>query len=350
MIDFNDLVRRALQEGAGDIHLKVGVPPSIRVAGHLQRLGEEIVDEKSMLSIVETMAGKKNLLQLRDTRDIDILHQAGSLCRLRVNIFLQSGTLALSARVIPRDVPILEELGFSDAVVSRMTSLREGLFLVTGPTNAGKSTTIAALIDAFAMKGNLHVVTIEDPVEFLFPRYAKSLVDQRQIGRDTPNFRTAITDTFREDPDIIVIGEMRDPDTLCAAIEAAETGRLVISTFHTASAVSTITRIVSSFSESQRSRIRNALASILKGIVSQYLLPSTDRKTRVLAYESLFTTSAMRKHIRDDRFNQLENVIQLTRGKGGRENNSMADSIAALVKEKRVLYTEIPEEFKKMQM
>jgi len=349
-MDFNALVREALQQGAGDIHLKVGVPPSIRVAGHLQRLDAPALDDRTMLSIVESMAGRNKMLQLRECKDMDILYQAGTYCRLRVNIFLQSGSLALSARVIPRDLPILGELGFSEAVVDRMTGLREGLFLVTGPTNAGKSTTIAALVDAFAIRGNLHVVTIEDPVEFIFPRYERSLVDQRQVGRDTPSFRTAITDTFREDPDIIVIGEMRDPDTLSAALEAAETGRLVISTFHTSSAVSTISRIVSSFPEAQRPRIRNAVASILKGVVSQYLLPSTDRRTRVLAFESLFTTSAMRKHIRDDRFSQLENVIQLTKGKGNGENCSMADSVARLVKEKRVLFTEIPEEFKKMQL
>lgn len=345
-----EIVKLALAESAGDIHLKPFSKPSIRVAGALRHLDAGEISEKEMLSVVESILNKRQLNELKEERCVDVIHDIDRVCRLRINVFFQKGRPALSARVVPREIPVLEDLGYPDPVVKRISGLKEGLFLVTGPTNAGKSTTIASVVDNFAIKGNCHVITLEDPVEFIYPKYAKSLVDQRQVGRDTPDFVSGLTDALRQGPDVLVIGEMRDPATLDMAIKAASSGLLVISTFHTPSAIGTIARIVNSFPGYQRTRIRNTLASILKGVTAQMLLTATDRKSRVLAYESLFVNSAAAKLIRDDKLNQLETVMQLSRGKTGGENCLMADTIGGLVKENKVLYTDIPEEFRKVRM
>jgi twitching motility protein PilT len=346
-MDLKEIVKKALELNAGDIHIKAGSIPTMRIVRNIVKCPEfETPSNRDIMALIEKVLSKSELLNFKKNRDADVLYEIKGLCSLRINFFFQRRGLGLSARIIPGNIRPLQDLGYSEEAVKSIQALKKGLFLVTGPTNAGKTTTVSSIIDCFAKAGNYHIITLEDPVEFSFKKYNSSMVRQHQIGRDTPSFIQGINDALRQSPDLLVIGEMRDPDTIAGALYAAETGCLVISSFHTSSVNSTISRLISSFSSSRRDTIRHTLASVLQGISCQALLCSADKKSMVLAYETLFVNNAVRKVIREDRLNQLDTTMQLSRSKKNSANITMNDTVAKLLKEKKILYSSVPEEMR----
>lgn len=346
-MEIKSIVKKALELNAGDIHIKAGSVPTMRVVGGIVKCSDfEAPDNMQLMKLIEGILSKKELLDFKKNRDADILYEIKGLCSLRINFFFQRKGLALSARIVPNNIRHLDSLGYSESVIKNILRLKSGLFLVTGPTNAGKTTTVTSIVDSFAIKGNYHIITLEDPIEYKFPRYTGSMVRQRQVGRDTPSFVMGIKDALRQSPDILVIGEMRDQQTMAGALYAAETGCLVISTFHTSSASSTISRLISSFSTGQRESIRHTMASVLQGISCQSLLTAPNKKNMVLAYESLFLNNAVRKNIREDRLSQLVTTMQLSKSGKDSPNLMMKDCIDKLLKEKKILFSAIPEDMR----
>jgi twitching motility protein PilT len=289
----NDLLKIAVERGASDLHLKVGACPMLRLHGTLipaledGRLSPE--DTVAMAAAVMSTAQRQ---KFNETQEIDIAYSVPTLGRFRVNIFQQRGTIGLALRVIPMRVRTVEELGLPP-VVSRLAQEERGLVLVTGTTGSGKSTTLAAMVDDINSRRSCLVMTIEDPIEFLH-KDNRSLINQRELNVDTQSFGNALRAALRQDPDVILVGEMRDPETIETALTAAETGHLVFSTLHTLDATETINRIVGVFPVHQRRQIRLQLATVLKGIISQRLLPRADGQGRVVAAEVMVATGFIR--------------------------------------------------------
>ncbi len=295
-MELNDILQIAIKGNASDIHLKAGLPPLFRVDGALVPLknGERLTPESlhAMASHIMTPGQKSHF---EKNHEVDLAYSIAGLGRFRVNAFLQRGTVGIVFRVIPFGVKTVEQLNLPK-VVERVAMEPRGLVLVTGTTGSGKSTSLAAMIDYINTNRTCNIITIEDPIEFLI-RDKRSIVNQREIGVDTNTFATALRAALRQDPDVILVGEMRDFETIETAITAAETGHLVMSTLHTIDAAETITRIVSAFPPHQQGQIRLQLASIIKGIISQRLVPRADGKGRVPATEVLVSTARVRECI-----------------------------------------------------
>ena len=308
-MEIDDLLRLAVKKEASDIHVKVGLPPILRINGRLMSAGsvspftQEEIDRFAQRLLTDAHREKLSKLQ-----DVDLGYGVPGLGRFRVNIFQQRGTIGISIRSIPFKVQSLEELHLPP-VLEKVSMETRGLILVTGTTGSGKSTTLASMIDLINTKRNLHIITIEDPIEFLH-RDKKCIIDQREIGVDTDNFANALRSSLRQDPDVILVGEMRDFETVSIAMMAAETGHLVLSTLHTVDATETVMRIVSMYPPYQQKQIRLQLASILKGVISQRLLPMADGKGRVPAVEVLVNTAHIRECIIDrDRTREIGEAI-----------------------------------------
>lgn len=306
------LLGDSIQHGASDVHIVVGTRPMVRVSGELQEFVEERVTQEWFVKQVAGVIGKKRLPHFTEHKDIDVA-VATKRGRFRVNVHRQGGSYGLAARYIPDAIPEPDALRFEDALYD-MVGLHQGLVLVVGATGSGKSTTIASLIHQIIMERAVHVITVEDPVEFIFDS-DKALVEQREIGRDTPSFASALKHVLRQDPDVIVVGEMRDPETIATAITAAETGHLVISTLHTSTAPEAIERIVDVFDGPKQKQILTQLASTLEAVVAQRLLPSEDGD-RVAAREILVSTPAVRNMIRENNIAQLRSAMQTGKGEG----------------------------------
>jgi twitching motility protein PilT len=308
-LDLNEILKIALKGGASDIHLKPGLPPMFRVDGALVPLknGERLAPEelqKIAFSIV-TPAQKS---RFDETREVDLAYGIAGLGRFRVNVFQQRGSVGIVFRVIPFGVKTIESLHLPK-VVENIAMEQRGLVLVTGTTGSGKSTTLAAMIDYINSNRTCHIMTIEDPIEFLI-RDRRSIVNQREIGVDTQSFANALRAALRQDPDVILVGEMRDFETIETALTAAETGHLVMSTLHTLDATETINRIISVFPPYQQKQVRLQLAAILKSVISQRLVPRADGKGRVPALEVLMTTARVRECIADkDRTKEISDAI-----------------------------------------
>jgi twitching motility protein PilT len=308
-LDLNEILKIALKGGASDIHLKPGLPPMFRVDGALVPLknGERLVPEelqKVAFSIV-TPAQKS---RFDETREVDLAYSIAGLGRFRVNVFQQRGSVGIVFRVIPFGVKTIESLHLPK-VIENIAMEQRGLVLVTGTTGSGKSTTLAAMIDYINSNRTCHIMTIEDPIEFLI-RDRRSIVNQREIGVDTQNFANALRAALRQDPDVILVGEMRDFETIETALTAAETGHLVMSTLHTLDATETINRIISVFPPYQQKQVRLQLAAILKSVISQRLVPRADGKGRVPALEVLMSTARVRECIADkDRTKEISDAI-----------------------------------------
>ena len=297
-MELNDILTIAIKGLASDIHLKAGLPPLFRVDGALVPLknGERLTPEQLHGIATSIMTpGQKNHFDKH--HEVDLAYSIAGLGRFRVNAFMQRGTVGIVFRVIPFGVKTIEQLVLPK-VVERVAMEARGLVLVTGTTGSGKSTTLAAMIDYINTNRTCHIITIEDPIEFLI-RDKRSIVNQREIGVDTNSFATALRAALRQDPDVILVGEMRDFETIETALMAAETGHLVMSTLHTIDAAETITRIVSVFPPHQQPQIRLQLASIIKGVISQRLVPRADGKGRVPAVEILVASARVRECIAD---------------------------------------------------
>ena len=310
----NDLLDKARQMGASDVHVTVGIPPKCRVNGELVNLMEEKILPADSKKLVEQMIPGRLVERFNREGEVDFSYAIKGVGRFRVNIFKQRGTMAFVIRIVNTVIPTPEQLGLPDSVVN-LTTKKRGLILVTGPTGSGKSTTLATLINIINQTQNRHIITLEDPIEYLHS-HVKSIVNQREVGIDTTSYAGALRAALREDPDIILVGEMRDLDTIATAVTAAETGHLVLSTLHTIGAVPTIERIIDVFPTHQQAQIRLQLATLLEAIISQQLLPTADRKGRVAAFEIMYANNAIRNLIREAKPHQIPSIIQTSRQNG----------------------------------
>lgn len=314
MLSFDELLRAGIEAGASDIHLSVGRPPSARIDGEIVLLGSETMLPKDTEQAVNDIISANHKEILERDGEVDFAYAIPSLGRFRVNVFRQRGTLAVAARILNLTIPSPEELGVPDAVV-KMTEKHRGLVLVTGATGSGKSTTLASLLNIINQTYNYHIITLEDPIEYLH-KHSKSIVNQREMGSDSKDYAAALRAALRQDPDVILVGEMRDLETISIAVTAAETGHLVFSTLHTTGAANTIDRIIDVFPPYQQQEIRTQLADVLECVVSQQLLPKRSGKGRVAAMEVMLATPAIRNHIREAKTFQIPTVMQTNRKMG----------------------------------
>ncbi|MFB3880224.1 MAG: PilT/PilU family type 4a pilus ATPase [Armatimonadota bacterium] len=308
ILHVDDLLRITIENRASDLHLSVGIAPTIRVDGDLSQVGTEKLTATRMNELIYAILTDEQISHFEENWELDFAYSVRGLSRFRVNVHRQRGTLGAVFRAVPVDPPSLDGLGMPD-VLKKLAGRPRGLVLVTGPTGSGKSTTLAAMIREINVTRRRHVVTIEDPIEFLH-RNEKSIIIQREVGMDTKSFSAALRHVLRQDPDVILIGEMRDLETISAAITAAETGHLVLATLHTTSAAQTVDRIVDVFPPHQQEQIRVQLSTVAEGIVCQTLLPLADGKGRTCAQEILVANSAIRNLIREGKTHQMPSVLQ----------------------------------------
>ncbi len=294
----NDLLKVAVDQGASDLHLKVGSYPMMRIRGALHIVSEEKkLDHEDVVAMSAAIMSTQQRQKFKETQEVDLAYSVAGLGRFRCNIFQQRGTVGLVLRVIPMQIRTIDELGLP-AILKKIAEEERGLVLVTGTTGSGKSTTLAAMIDHINKTRAAHVMTVEDPIEFLH-RDNKSMVNQREVAVDTRSFAQALRSALRQDPDVILVGEMRDFETIETGLLAAETGHLVFSTLHTLDATETINRIIAVFPPHQQKQIRLQLASVLKAVISQRLIPRADGKGRAPAVEVLISTPFVRDAIVD---------------------------------------------------
>jgi twitching motility protein PilT len=303
-----ELLKLSMQQGASDLHLSSGLPPFIRVQGELVRLPEtDMWSARTIESAIYELITEEQRHKLIKQLELDFtLHYADGI-HCRVNVFYQRHGLSAVFRIISQSIPSFDDLGLP-RVLQEWLLFSQGLILITGPTGSGKSSTLAAMVDYINEHAALHILTLEDPIEFLH-QSKKSLINQRQIYRDTPDFSSALRSAMREDPDVILIGELRDLDTIRLALTAAETGHLVLATLHTSSAARTVSRIIDVFPQGEKNRVRNMLSESLQGVVCQALLPRVSQG-RVAAFEIMQATPAIRNLIREDKITQMYSVMQ----------------------------------------
>jgi twitching motility protein PilT len=307
-VDLNGLLRHAVELGASDIHLKLGRPPVLRRDGGLAALETAPLDEAALASILDTVGARspERRAAFETTGDLDIAYQDEDLPRFRVNAYRQRGATSFAFRVIPKNVPTLEQLGIP-AVVQTLAEEHRGLILVTGATGSGKTTTLAAMIDHMNKTRSQHIITIEDPIEILHPDQG-CIVNQREIGLDTTDFGQALRRALRQDPDVILIGELRDAETAQTALQAAESGHLVLSTLHTIDAAETVARMVEFFPPEKQQVIRAIMAGVLRGVVSQRLLPR-EGGGRVAAIEAMVMNARIAELIREGRADEITDAV-----------------------------------------
>ena len=311
------LLGLAVEEGASDLHLAVGLPPTLRMGGTLQQIDSPPLTPADTRRLMEEIAPPAARESLEKVNGADFAYPFRDLARFRVSIFRQKGHVGLVLRQIPARMMTLESIGLPPQVRDLLFRPR-GLILVTGPTGSGKTTTLASMIDVVNRERDCHIITIEDPIEYYHP-HRKSIVTQREIGADVPSFSEALRRALRQDPDVILVGEMRDLETMAAAISAAETGHLVFATLHTTGAAATVDRIVDAFPTNQQEQIRTQLASSLVAVISQALMPRHDEPGRVAAFEIMIATPSIRALIRDAKTFRINSDIQ-TGGKWGMQS------------------------------
>jgi twitching motility protein PilT len=322
----DDLLEQMVARGASDLHLTVGSKPAIRVHGHIQRLDDfEMLKPDDTQQLLYQILSSEQQKNFEIKRQLDFAYGVPGLARFRVNVYFQRGSLGGAFRLIPEAIKTLEELGLPSSL-HELAQKPRGLVLVTGPTGSGKSTTLASLIDEVNRTRAEHILTIEDPVEFVH-RHKKCIVNQREIGFDAPNFAEGLRAALRQDPDVILVGEMRDLETIATALTAAETGHLVLGTLHTQSASSTVDRIIDVFAPAQQEQVRMQIAGSLQGIVTQALLPTGDGSGRVPALEILLPDDATRNLIRQGKVEQIYTIMQTGTQRG---MQTMEQSLAEL--------------------
>ncbi|MBJ13602.1 MAG: twitching motility protein PilT [Candidatus Marinimicrobia bacterium] len=307
-MEINKLLEYSLESGASDLHLSVGSIPMVRINGTMKPLNMDPLSKEEMDSIVPQVMNQEQIEKFRERKEIDFSAKLEGKGRFRVNFFLQIKGTAGVFRTIPEVVKNFDELG-TPPVLQSLSLLDRGLVLLTGPTGSGKSTTLAAMVDHININRKCHIITIEDPVEY-FHHTKESLINQRELGVNTNSFANAMRSALREDPDVILVGEMRDLETISLALTAAETGHLVLSTLHTSSAVKTIDRIIDIFPSGQKGQIRSMLSESLEAVIAQKLLPTKDGKGRAPACEVMIANTAIRNLIREDRIYQIPSIIQ----------------------------------------
>jgi len=307
-MDIHEILKKAVELKASDIHIVVAVPPTVRINGKLTRIGETPLTAADTKELVEQVLTDSQLKVLEEHGENDLSFSSPGIGRFRVNAYKQRGSYGMAMRVGALRIPTIEELGLPE-IVKELALKQRGLILVTGTTGSGKSTTLASMIDYINNTESRHILTLEDPIEYLH-KHNKSLVNQREIGYDTFSFANALRAALRQDPDVILVGEMRDLETMSIALTAAETGHLVLSTLHTVGAMQTVDRIIDVFPPYQQQQVRVQLANVLEGVISQQLLPTADGKERVGAFEVMIANSAIRNLIREEKTHQIQTAIQ----------------------------------------
>lgn len=309
-----EILELAIKSGASDVHLTVASPPIIRVNGRLKRLGEEKLTPEDAMRIIQEVLTPEQIEAFEAKGELDISYSNPGFGRFRVNVYKQRGSYSMALRVVALNIPSMDALRLP-LVLKELATKQRGLILVTGPTGSGKSTTLAAMIDHMNQTRNEHIITIEDPIEYLH-KHQLSIVNQREIGHDSHSFANALRAALRQDPDIILVGEMRDLETIGTAITAAETGHLVMSTLHTIGAAKTVDRIIDVFPPHQQQQVRVQLASVIEAVISQQILPKADGTGRVAAFEIMVANAAIRNLIREGKTHQIQNVIQTGSNQG----------------------------------
>lgn len=312
--DIVQLLYRTFASKASDLHISVDSPPVMRIDGKLHPLEGEKISPGEAVYMADMLLGSDRSVEFRNIGELDFSYPLDSGVRYRVNVYRQRGEVSIAARAIPVEIPSLEQLSLPP-VLSSLVMKPQGLILVTGPTGSGKSSTLAAMLNYINRTASKHIVTLEDPIEFLHT-HGTCLIDQREVGSDTGSFASGLRAALRQDPDVILVGEMRDLETISAAVTAAETGHLVMATLHTTDAPQTIDRIIDTFPGHQQGQIRSQLASVLLAVLSQRLFPRAGGKGRLSSTELLINTPAVANLIRTDKTHQLKNVMQTSRGLG----------------------------------
>lgn len=314
MPTIKEMLGIAKAAGASDVHITVGIPPKMRVNGKLITMEYERFLPGDTQQILSEIMNEEQMRRFEERGEYDMSFSIPNMGRYRVNAYRQRGSVAIALRLVGTHVPSPEELGVPDSVID-LYKKKRGLVLVTGPTGSGKSTTLAAIIDKINNNRECHVITLEDPIEYLH-QHKLSIVNQREIGLDTQTYSNALRVALREDPDVILVGEMRDFDTISVAITAAETGHLVLSSLHTMGAASTVDRVIDVFPAHQQQQIRVQFANVLEAVVSQQLIPRKDEEGRIAAFEVLHANQAVRNLIREGKSHQLKAVMQTNRKLG----------------------------------
>jgi twitching motility protein PilT len=314
-VNLHQLLKAMIEKGASDMHITTGTPPLLRIDGAIVPLKLSPLGPVETKQLCFSVLTEDQRAQFEKTNELDLSFGVKGLSRFRANIYMQRGAVAGAFRTIPFKILSFDELGLPP-IVAEFAIKPSGLLLVTGPTGSGKSTTLAALIDKINAEQRLHIITVEDPIEYLHP-HKLSIVNQREVGSDTDGFKHALKYVLRQDPDVVLVGEMRDLETVEAALTISETGHLVFATLHTNSAISTINRIIDVFPPHQQPQVRSKLSFVLQGVVSQQLLPRMGAPGRVLALEVLIPNAAIRNLIREDKVHQIYSQMQVGQDKFG---------------------------------
>ncbi|ACJ33006.1 Tfp pilus assembly protein, pilus retraction ATPase PilT [Anoxybacillus flavithermus WK1] len=322
------MLRAAFELKASDIHLTVGIPPIFRVNGDLKRYGQDALSSADTEQMAKAIVPENMWHHVEENGELDLSYSLHGVSRFRVNVFKQRGCISLAIRIVPTKIPTLEELQLPD-VLKKIVTKPQGLVLVTGPTGSGKSTTLAAMIDYMNKTMRKHIITLEDPIEYVH-KHGSCVIDQREVGTDTNNFANGLRAALRQDPDVILVGEMRDLETIQTAITAAETGHLVFGTLHTSSAPATIDRIIDVFQPEQQTQIRIQLATVLVAIISQRLFPRAQKNGRIAATEILINNAPVANLIRNGKVHQIPSVMQTSRALG---MHTLAANIKELVQQ-----------------
>jgi len=330
-MDIKQLLQQTIDAGASDLHLLTGVPPTLRIDGVLTPLSNfGVMTKDAVLELVTQSVTSEQLNKISVDKELDFSLAFSEKARFRGNIYTQKGTLAASFRRIPLEIPTIDSLGLPK-VLHSFTGLRQGLILVTGPTGHGKSTTLAAILNEININRMAHIITIEDPIEFVF-RSQKSIVSQREMNSDTHSWNVALRSALREDPDVVLVGEMRDHETISAALTVAETGHLVFATLHTNSASQTVDRIVDVFPEEQQGQVRLQLSNVLEAVFSQRLIAAIP-KGRIAAYELMLGTNAIKTSIRDGKSHMIDSIMETSTEAG---MITLEKSLSELVKSGKI--------------
>ena len=321
-MELSELLHELRQRGGSDLHLVAGSVPRLRVDGHLRPLEGEILSNQDLSRMAEALLTEEQYQQVIHTGTWDGAHTVPGFGRFRVHVYRQRGSLAMAVRAVPDSTPTVEELGLPP-IVGELMRKPQGLILVTGPTGSGKSTTLAAMVDQVNQERLAHIVSLEDPIEVLHG-HKKSLVSQLEVGSDVREFQSALKGILRQDPDVVFLGELRDLETIQAALTMAETGHLTVATLHTNSAIHSLTRLLSVFPPHQQQEIRTQLSMVLEGILAQRLIPRLEGQGRVLALEILIPTPAVRNLIREDKIHQIYSMMQTGQAQYGMQTMNQA--------------------------
>jgi twitching motility protein PilT len=349
-LDFAAVLSRMVELNASDVHLSAGFAPAVRVRGAISALDDyPTLTPQDTREIVYSLLNDARRKRFENEQQLDFAYSVPGVARFRVNAFFQRGSISAAFRLIPAELKSLEELGLP-SVMAEFTRKPRGFVLVTGPTGSGKSTSLAAMIDMINQERTEHILTIEDPIEFLH-RHKSCLVNQREVGADAPDFSVALKAALREDPDVILVGEMRDLETISTALTAAETGHLVFATLHTQSTAQTVDRIIDVFPAAQQHQVRMQLSIALQGIVTQQLVPTADGSSRIAACEVLVPTPAIRNLIREGKTHQIYSAIQTSGSTGMQTMDGHLAQLVRMGKITRALAEQrasVPEELKRL--